>query len=260
MSRPLLAITRDVPDAILRCELTHLPRVPIDLSRARVQHRAYERRLEALGCVVVRAAAAPDLPDSVFVEDTAVVLDEVAVITRPGAPSRRSEGDGVAAILAAHRPLVRMEGPGSLDGGDVLRLGRRLLVGASGRSDAAGVSWLRDTVAPYGYTVEAVPLHGCLHLKTAVTEVADGVVLMAPRWVDADAFSGYERVEVHPDEPFAGNALRVGDAVVVAEAHPRTAERLSARGLEVHAVDADELAKAEAGLTCCSVLVPPPAA
>jgi len=254
----LVALTRPVSPAFGRCELTHLARQPIDVEKAERQHAAYEAILGTLGCRIVRLPLAPDLPDSVFVEDAAVVVDEVAVITRPGAPSRRGETASVAAALTAHRPLVAIEAPAVLDGGDVLRLGLRLYVGLSARSDEAGVAQLAAHLAPHGYAVEGVALGKCLHLKTAVTEVADHLLLVNPAWIDRARFDGYEAVEVDPREPFAANALRVRsgdtDSVVVAAAFPRTTERLAARGLDVRPVEVDEVAKAEGGVTCCSVL------
>ena len=159
-----IALTREVSPALARCELTHLSRVPIDAALARIQHGRYEAALEALGCTVLRLPAAPDLPDAVFVEDTAVVLPEIAVVTRPGAASRRPESVATARALAAWRPLAFIEEPGTLDGGDVLRLGATLFVGVSGRSNASGIEQLRSLLEPLGYAVEAVSFAGCLHL------------------------------------------------------------------------------------------------
>jgi dimethylargininase len=251
----LLALTRPVPPSIARCELTHLARQPIDLERAVRQHDAYEEALRALGCRVERLPAAPELPDSVFVEDTAVVLDECAVIARPGAPSRRPEVEAVIEALRARRPLAVVEAPATLDGGDVLRVGRRLLVGRSARSDAAGAARLAAAVAPFGYTVERVPLRGALHLKTAVTALPDDRLLLNPEWVDPADLGGLPWMAVDPSEPFAANVVSVGDAVLCAAAAPRTRERLEGAGYRTVAVDASELAKAEGGLTCGSILL-----
>ena len=250
----LIALTRAVPPSIARCELTHLDRAPIDLALAERQHLAYEQALRDLGCAVQRLPPQPEMPDSVFVEDAAVVLDEVAVITRPGAASRRGETASVAAALAAHRPLLRIQAPGTLDGGDVLRVGRRILVGLSGRSNEEGVRQLRGLLEPYGYQVRGVAVDGCLHLKSAVTAVDDGTVLLNPRWLDPGALEEVERIEVHPEEPMAANALRVGDTVLFPEAFPRTRARLQAHGLRVATVDASQLALAEGALTCCSLI------
>lgn len=250
-----VAITRKVSPAIVRCELTHLARAPIDVERAAAQHEAYERTLAALGCAVVSLSEEPELPDAVFLEDTAVVVDEVAVITRPGAASRRAETASVATALAAYRRLATIEAPATLDGGDVLRLGRRLFVGVSGRTNAAGIAQLRAALAPYGYTVEAVPVHGCLHLKSAVTQVAPDAVLVNPAWVDAAAFPGFTPIPVDPGEPFAANALLLGNAVVYPEAFPATAAALAGAGVALATVDVSELAKAEGAVTCCSLIL-----
>ncbi len=197
--------------------------------------------------------AAHDLPDSVFIEDTAIVFDELAVITRPGAASRRRETAAVASTVGAFRQLQFLAGPGTLDGGDVLRLGRTLYVGVGSRTSPAGVQQLRNLVAFCGYEVRSVAVDGCLHLKSAVTEVAPGIVVLNPTWIDSQVFADHEIIEVDPSEPAAANVLRIGDVTVCAEAYPRTNARLSAV-TTVHTVDVSELAKAEGALTCCSLI------
>jgi len=260
-----IALVRAVSDSIADCELTHLTREPIDVARARAQHAEYCAALRAAGCEVIEVPALPDQPDAVFVEDCAVVLDELAVIARPGAASRRAEVESVAAVLARYRPLARIEAPGTLDGGDVLRVGRTLFVGATARTNPEGIAQLRALVAPHGYAVVAVPVKGCLHLKTGVTavggllktgvsEVAPGVLLINPAWVDPAAFAGHALIEVDPSEPMAANALRVGEQVIHPSEFPRTAARLAAAGVTPRPVPADELGKAEGGVTCGSIV------
>lgn len=250
----MIAIVRPVPDSLAACELTHLQREPIDVARAREQHAAYVRVLASLNCGVIDLPAAHDLPDSVFVEDTAVVLDEIAVITRPGAPSRQSEPAAIAPTLGAFRQLQFLSPPATVDGGDVLRLGWTLYVGVGGRTNVAGAAQLRDLVSRYGYDVRTVAVDGCLHLKSAVTEVAPGLVVLNPRWVDSQMFRTQAIIEVDPAEPAAANVLRLPDGLVCAAAYPRTNARLSALG-RIHTVDISELAKAEGAVTCCSVVV-----
>lgn len=229
--------------------------MPIDVALARVQHAAYERALRELGCEVQQMAELPDYPDSVFVEDTAIVLDEVAVLTRPGATSRRGEVDSMAVALAGLRECARIAAPATLDGGDVLRLERTLYVGRSTRSDADGAAQLAAAVRPFGYRVQTIALHGCLHLKSAVTQVAPDCVLVNPAWVDPHSFAGWSHLEVDPAEPHAANALWLDGAVVYPASCPRTAERLRGAGIEVRGVDMSEAAKAEGAVTCCSVVV-----
>ena len=251
----LIAMTRAVPRSLERCELSHLARQPIDPARAAEQHRRYEETLAELGCTVERLPAMPDHPDSVFVEDTAVVLPDIAVITRPGAVSRRAETESVAEALESHLPLAFIRPPGTLDGGDVLCMDQCIHVGASRRTNPEGIRQFRDLVSPRSYQVRVIAVSACLHLKTAVTAVADGTVLLNPAWVEPAAFKGLEIIEVHPDEPFAANALRVGDAVIHPAACPLTRRQLEQQGIDVRTVESDELAKAEAGLTCCSILI-----
>jgi dimethylargininase len=252
---PLIALTRAVPDSITRCELTHLERTAIDLDRARMQHAAYEHALEALGCRVQHVSSAMDLPDSVFVEDAAVVLDELAVITRPGAASRQPETPAIAEALAEFRPVTSLSEPATLDGGDVLRIGRRIFIGVGARTNASGVRQLQEAVAPHGYDVVSVSVGECLHLKSGVTAVSDEAVILNPRWVDSSVFRSYERIEVEPDEPFAANVLRIGETLVCAAGAPKTNARLARRRLAIVTVDVSELAKAEAGVTCCSLIL-----
>lgn len=251
----LMALTREISAALQGCELTHLPRVPIDLDRARAQHAAYEWALVEAGCTVRRLDSGPDMPDAVFVEDIAVVLDEGAVICRPGAESRRAETPLVVEALARHgHPLQQIQAPGTLDGGDVLVIGRQVFVGSSARTNRAGIDQLNGILAPAGYTVRAVPVHGCLHLKSAVTAVAPDTVLINREWVPADAFAGLSLVDIDPQEPYAANALAIADAVLYPTSFPRTRKRLEGRGLRVRSVDVDELQKAEGAVTCCSLI------
>lgn len=251
----LTAITRGVSARIGACELTHLERQPIDVERARAQHRAYEDALARLGYRVESLPALDDLPDSVFVEDVAIVLDEIAVVTRPGAESRRPEAAEIAPALVAYRRVTFIREPGTIDGGDVLKLGRRLFVGVSGRSNESGIGQLAAVVWPYGYTVTPVPVTGCLHLKSAVTEVAPGTVLVNPAWVDAAAFGGATSIEIDPTEPAAANGLLVGGHLIYPSAFPKTRLRLEHAGIRVMPVDVSELQKAEGAVTCCSLLL-----
>lgn len=248
------AITRDVSPALAACELSFVQRSPIDVGRAQAQHDAYCAALEGLGCDVIRLPAEPALPDSVFVEDVALAFDEVAVATRPGAESRREEGAAVLEVLGSVRRILRIEAPGTLDGGDVLRIGKRVFVGMSARSNAAGREQLRELLAPYGYSVEDVATRDCLHLKSAVTQVDESTVLVNPAWVDVSPFAAYRMIEVDPAEEHAANAVRIGDALLYPDCFPRTLERLRAAGIAVTTVDVSELQKAEGAVTCCSVV------
>jgi dimethylargininase len=251
----MVAITREVSDGLAACELTYQPRVPIDLDRARVEHAQYEQALRDLGCMVRRLPADAGMPDSVFVEDIAVVLDEVAVITRPGARSRRVETPAVAAALADYRRLVHIEPPGTLDGGDVIATPSRVFVGISGRTNADGARQLAAILTPLGLAVVPVPIGGCLHLKSAAVWIPrQSAILLNPRWVDPAHFAGFHLIDVDPSEPEAANVLAIGDRLVCAEAHAGTRRRLETHGLATVTVPAGELAKAEGGVTCCSIV------
>lgn len=253
----LIAITREVSPSLAACELSFVDRAPIDIARAAAQHRDYQRVLSTLGCEVQVLPAIADFPDAVFVEDVAIVVDEVAVMTRPGAPSRRAEGATVADALRAYRTLRAIEAPGTLDGGDVLRIGKRIFVGQSARSNADGIAQLGTLLAEFGYTVQGVPTRDCLHLKSAVTALDDGSVLLQPAWVDRAAFAHYRIVEVDPGEEHAANVLRIGGAVISPACFSQTHARIRALGIDVVAVDVSELQKAEGAVTCCSLVFRP---
>ncbi|MBI4346629.1 MAG: dimethylargininase [Elusimicrobia bacterium] len=254
-SAAFLALTREVSPAIARCELTHLARTAIDLPRARAQHAAYERALRAAGCDVRRLPADDSMPDAVFIEDAAVVLDELAVIARPGAESRRGEPAEVEKALEGIRPLARVAEPATLDGGDVLVVGRRVFVGLTARTNPEGARALEALLAPHGYAVTGVDVKGCLHLKSAVTAFKDDALLINLSWVDKAPFAGLDLLPVDPSEPSAANVLRVGETVLMPSAYPKTRERLEREWVRPVLVDADELAKAEGAVTCCSLIL-----
>lgn len=251
----LIAITRKVSPNISQCELSHLERHPIDYENAARQHQEYEQSLVSLGCEVVSLPAEPGLPDSVFVEDAAVVFDELAIITRPGADSRKPEIDSVARALEPYRTLFFIHEPGTMDGGDVLKVGKRIFVGITPRTNLAGIDQMAKILAPYGYSVKSVPVHGCLHLKSAVTQVAENTLLINPAWVERNEFPGMDFIEVHPEEPFAANALLIEGQLIYPSAFVKTRQRLEAHGIRPQTVDASELAKAEGGVTCCSLIL-----
>jgi dimethylargininase len=250
-----IAYTRAVSPTLAECELTHLDRQPLDVVAAAAEHDAYEHLLVGLGVTVRRLPPEPTLADAVFVEDTAVVLDEIAIITRPGATSRRRETDSVAVALAAHRLLAHIRPPATLDGGDVIVSGRRVFVGLSSRTNRDAVAQVTDALQPFGYEVIAVPFRGCLHLKSAATCVAENWLLLNPAWVDPALFPDHRALCVDPQEQHAGNALRIADTVIHPGHFPATRARLEAEGLRVAPVAMAELAKAEAGVTCCSILL-----
>src|SRR6266849_4522218 len=254
MASEPIALTRAVSPAIAGCELTYLPRVAIDVRKASAQHAEYERLLRELGCTVQRLAAGPDMPDSVFIEDIAVVLDEIAILTRPGPESRRAESPAVAEALHSYRSLARIEPPGTMDGGDVLVAGRSVFVGCSGRTNAAGIDQMRQLVAPLGYDLRPVSVRGCLHLKSAVTAASDETLLMNPAWARTEEFRGFDHIDVDPGEAHGANIVRVMKRLLYSAAFPRTHERLQRRGFEVMTVDVSEIAKAEGAVTCCSLI------
>ncbi len=250
----LTAITRAVSPSLADCELSFIERKPIDLERARAQHHAYEAMLEKLGAKVTSLPEESGLPDSMFVEDPALVLDEVAVICTLGTETRRKEAASLAAALEPYRKLAYIKLPGMVEGGDVLRIGRKIYAGLTKRTNAEGIRQLAVIAEHYGYELTAVPVTGCLHLKSAVTYLGRNVLLGNREWFAWKRIEGFDWVDVDPSEPHAGNALAIGETVVFPASFPKTRAHIEAKGFHVEALDISELQKAESGLTCSSLL------
>ena len=231
-------------------------RTPVDAELAARQHAAYVEAVVGAGWAIREVAPADDLPDSAFVEDTVVVCGDLAVLTWPGAAERRAELAGAEeAVRALGLELARIEEPGTLDGGDVLRVGTTLYTGRGGRTNAEGIEQLRRLVEPRGFEVVAVPLNGVLHLKSAVTALPDGTVIAAdPSLLDSSPFPELRAV---PEEAGSHVILLGGNTVLMAASAPRTAELLGGWGLDVIAVDIGEFEKMEGCVTCLSVLIDP---
>jgi len=237
--------------------LTFMARAAIDAALAERQHDAYRTAVAATGTLLIDAGAEDSFPDATFVEDVLLAFPECFVLSRPGTASREHEPETIMRYLPNDRPVMSIKTPATLDGGDVLQIGGEVFVGLSSRSNEAAVMMLRALLAPHGYTVAPVRVAGSLHLKTAVTAPTRDILIVNPAWVDIEPFGNRNVLEVDPSEPFAGNTLRVGDRLFMQEAHPKTAARLRATGLQVDLIDISEFAKSEAGLTCMSVIVPP---
>jgi len=247
-------MTRDLNTAIGSCELTFSPRVGIDTGLASQQHQQYQAVLSSLGCRLVTVPTQEGLADSVFIEDTALVLDEIAILCRPGAVSRQAEVAGVREFLQQYRPLASILPPGTLDGGDLLRIGKTIYAGLSTRSNETGIRQLRSIVEGYGYSVDTVKTAKCLHLKSAVSQAAPETLLINPDWIDRFVFRGYRLIDIDRNEAHAANALLVEQSLVYPTSFPRTMEKLLAHCIDVKTVDVSELQKAEGAVTCCSLV------
>lgn len=250
----LTSITRKVSSSLANCELSFIERKPINMEKARAQHHAYESLLEKLGAKVISLPEESDLPDSMFVEDPSIVLDEIAVICPLGTEIRRKEAASLAAALEPFRKLAYVKLPGMLEGGDVLRVGKRLFAGMTQRSNAEGIRQLAVITEHYGYDLTAVPVTGCLHLKSAVTYLGRNTLLANRGWFHWKRFEGFDWVDVDSTEPHAGNALVIGESIVFPASFPKTRAHIEAKGFRVESLDISELQKAESGLTCSSLL------
>lgn len=250
----IIAITRKPSPLLESGERTHIGRDAIDCARAQAQHDDYRAALSELGASVLRLDDADGFPDGVFVEDTALVLDEAALLMRPGAESRRDEVAGIGEALSKYRELVRIESPAAIDGGDIVVTGKRIFIGRSARTNSEGIASLGDLTKRFGYSVHGVRMQGCLHLKSGCTALPDGRILINRAWIEGADLPACDFVEVPREEPWGGDVAFVGDTVVAAAAYPRTIEILAREGYRVRPVDVSEFAKAEGGVTCMSLI------
>jgi dimethylargininase len=247
-------LVRDPSSRLADGIVTHISRTEVDVALARAQHAAYADALAASGWTIGQVPAADDCPDSVFVEDTVVICEDLAVLTRSGAPARRAEVAGVAqTVRSLGLRTAGIEDPGTLDGGDILQVGHRVYAGRGGRTNGEGIRQLRSLLAPLGRTVVAVPLGNVLHLKSAVTALPDGTFLLLPELVPAGLFPA-----VRPVTEEAGSHVVPlgGDRVLIAASAPRTAEFLGDLGFTPVVVEISEFEKLEGCVTCLSVLLP----
>jgi dimethylargininase len=250
----LVAVTHVPSPKMQDYERTFVDDRPINLSLARTQHAGYQDALRSCGAEIITLDVNADMPDCVFVEDTALVFDELAVMMSPGAESRRREPDGIEPTLLKYRRIERVSLPGTIDGGDVVVSGRRVFVGRSPRTNDVGISSLRDVLAPFGYTVSGISVHGCLHLKTACSALPDGRFLVNAEWIDVSPLPDDALVHVPKSEPWAGDVLVIGESIIVSDAFPETIALLRGYGWNVIPVSVSEFAKAEGGVTCLSLV------
>lgn len=251
------ALVRGIPATFSRATVAIAPSVPIDVDRARHQHGVYVSALRRLGVEVTELPVDDELPDCCFVEDCAVVAEENALITMPGATSRRPETQAVREALSRTQRVSSMDLPATLDGGDCMRVGRHIYVGASGRTNAAGIAKLRSVFEPRGLEVVSMAVGRHLHLKCVCSPLQGNRILLAEGTLDESAFSarGIEIVRVPAEEAYAANALCVGAKAVIMSAGFSAARRAVERtGLEVIAIETTEIAKADGALTCLSIL------
>lgn len=253
----MIAFVREVSPKLDCGELTHVQRKAVDSTLAREQHAGFVAALEKLGVKVEFLPALPEQPDAIFVEDAAVLLPEIAIIARPGAKSRLPEIDSVGQVLGRHRPLQSIVAPATLDGGDVLRIGRCLYVGESRRTNTEGAEQLREIVRPLGYEVTSIPVRDCLHLKSACTFIPPHHLLANPAWLDTSGFRNLSVIAVEDSEPAAANSLTVGGTTFVSASFPKTAKRLREAGIATRKIDVSEFEKAEGGITCLALLLEP---
>lgn len=254
----MIGLVRRPSPALQTGERTHIERTPIDFAAAEEQHAAYVAALRESGVRIVEIAPAEDLPDAVFIEDMALVLDSLAVIARSGAASRRAESATITGTLARYRHLVQLPPAACLDGGDVLAIDRTVYIGRTTRTNQAAIDFLTTLLRQYYYEVVTVPVSGCLHLKSAVTWIGNNTVLINPEWVPRAPFSQHRQIDIAPEEPMAANALHVGTQLLMSASYPRTAARVGALGLVPRLIDISEFHRTEGGLTCLSILVNTP--
>jgi dimethylargininase len=250
----LIALVRPPAPSLQEGERSYIGREPIDFTRAQAQYRRYVDALRDAGAEIVEVAAAPDLPDSVFIEDTALVLDPLAVIARSGAESRRPEAPAVAAVLERYRHVEHTPAPATFDAGDILTIDKTVYVGRGARTNPAAIEFLTSLLRTHDHQVVPVSYGGCLHLKSAVNYLGNDAVVLNPDWVARDVFARFAQVDVDPGEPMGASALAVGDQLLLSSSYPATVKRIAARGFKPRVLDLSEFHLAEGGLTCLSII------
>jgi dimethylargininase len=250
------AIVRAVPTTI-DAGITSADLGTPDYTKARDQHDRYVEALEKCGLEVTALDADDGYPDSVFIEDTAVVTDRCAIVTRPGAERRRGEVLEVEEVLSGlYDNIEHIVGPGTLDGGDVLQVGDHFYVGLTQRTNREGAEQLAGILRGYGFGACFVGLGRFLHLKTGVAYLGGDDLVVAGELVGKDEFEAFDRIVVPPQEEYGANCIRVNDRVLVAAGHGRTAERIAERGYEVIELEMSEFRKVDGGLSCLSLRLP----
>lgn len=251
----MIALTHLPSPALELGQRTHVNRLPVDFPKALQQHADYCRALRECGAEVRTLDANRHLADSAFVEDTAIVLDEIAIVATMGTACRRDELAAIEDELKKHRPTVRIQLPATIEGGDVLRIGRKLFAGLSRRTNAAGIDELRTIVRKFEYEVIPVPMRDCLHFKTGCSALPDGTLLVNEAWVAIESLQEFRLIPIPSAEPWGANVLSLGREVVMPAGHPATMELIREMGFPVRTVDLSEFAKAEGGVTCLSILL-----
>ncbi|MCH7548815.1 MAG: hypothetical protein IH969_04640 [Candidatus Krumholzibacteriota bacterium] len=248
------AIVRPPGEAYAQCIRPPGARDEIDVALAAAQHSAYVRALESQGIRIHSLAPDAHYPDGCFVEDAVIVAEDLAIICAMGAPARRGEETSVGDALKQHVEIARITPPAEIDGGDVVRIGNRLFVGVSQRTNRHALDQLRDIVEPRGGEVVAVEMNGVLHLKSACTYAGNDTVVISPEHVDKETFAGCRRIEVPLRESYAANCLAVNGMVVVSVGYPRTRDLLDKSGFKTMELEMSEFRKGWGSLTCLSVL------
>jgi dimethylargininase len=224
-----------------------------DYGRMLEQHALYVATLREIGLDVIVLDPLPEFPDAHFVEDVAVVLPDVAMVTIPGAASRRGEAEHIVSTLGEYRRIVRMEAPGTMDGGDVIRAGSHFFVGISERTNEAGAEQFGRFAEERGYTWEPIPVKRGLHLKSTVTAVTDDTLVMTEDAASVPAFAAYRRIVVDEEESCGANEVLLNERILLPTGNPRTRARLEELGLSIVELDVSESRKMDGGLTCLSL-------
>jgi dimethylargininase len=226
---------------------------PSDYQLVLQQHTIYVETLKSIGLNTIELDAQSDYPDAHFVEDTAVVAPEFAIITHPGATSRQGEEESIAVILAPHRTLEYIHAPGTLDGGDVLMIGDHFFIGISERTNLDGAQQLGKILEKYAKTWSMIPVGAGLHFKSSVNYVAQNTLIVTRDFADHEALKEYAKIIVNREEEYAANVLRVNDCLLVPKGFPDTKTKLSTLDLKIIELDVSEMQKMDGGLTCLSL-------
>lgn len=250
----MIALTHKISPNFQQCEVTHIGRSPIDYELAVKQHQKYCDVLHSAGLEVKELSVSLNYPDSTFIEDAAVVVDEIAILASMGVKSRRGEAINIEPELVKYRPLKHIKFPATLEGGDVLQMNKQIFVGLSSRTNQGGFESIGEILSPLGYQVIQIAVKDCLHLKSACTMIDYDTLLVNSNWLDMKPISHFRKINIAKDEPCAANCLSLNDTVYLPKGFPRTSEILAQHGYTIETIEISELQKGEGGLTCSSII------
>jgi dimethylargininase len=248
------AIVRDVPESFRESVSVLNTSHDIDLEIAKMQHLKYCNTLSKLGINIIRLDTDDSLPDCCFTEDIIAIADDIAIITNPGIQSRVAETKALEKTLSVFKDVFRITSPGTIEGGDVLKIEKTIYIGISSRTNMEGIRQFTSILEPRGYWIKPVEIRNTLHLKSVCTYLGNRRIILAEGYFDINVFSGFEKIIVPREEEYCANCLFVNNRVLIPKGFPKTKALIEAKGLIVSELEMSEFRKADGAVTCLSVI------